>query len=59
MEKVTKNIPLEHAKWVGQMLAQLSDEQIRDAFRAAHYKPEEIELFATALRRRIDQLNSL
>ncbi|HEX6719297.1 MAG TPA: hypothetical protein VF088_19480, partial [Pyrinomonadaceae bacterium] len=36
-----KNISIEDAQWIGSLLAQLSDSQIRDAFRAANYRPDQ------------------
>jgi len=59
MEKITKDIPRADARWLGRRLALLSDAQLRDAFRAAGYTPEEIDEYATAVHRRIAQLNSL
>jgi hypothetical protein len=58
-EKVTQHIPRADAKWLGQILAQLSAEQIRDCFRAAGYTPEEVEGYATAVQKRIAELNAL
>ena len=43
----------------GQLLGQLSDEQIRDCFRAAGYSPEEVEGFAKVVKERIADLNRL
>jgi hypothetical protein len=57
--KVVENIPRSDAKWVGKLLAKLSDDQIRDAFRAAGYKPDEVFLYAKAVRARIDELLKL
>ena len=34
----------------------LSEEQIRDGFRAAGYTPEEIEVYTQAMRKRIAEL---
>jgi hypothetical protein len=59
LEWIGRHIPKADAKWVGQLLARLSPEQIRDAFRAAQYTPEEVEAFATALESRIAELNRL
>jgi hypothetical protein len=59
MQRVVKHIPRAHAKWLGQLLGQLSAEQIRDCFRAAGYSPEEVEGFATAVQGRIADLNRL
>jgi hypothetical protein len=59
MQSVAKDIPRTHAKWLGQMLGQLSPEQIRDCFRAAGYSPEEVEGFAVVVQSRIADLNKL
>ncbi|HEV8385419.1 MAG TPA: hypothetical protein VGQ11_11160 [Candidatus Acidoferrales bacterium] len=58
-EKIVKGIPREHARWMGQMLAGLSEQQIRDCFRAAGYKPEEADGYTVTLKQRIAQLNRL
>ena len=59
MEQVTKHIPRADAKWLGQRLAQLSDEQINDCFRAAGYSPDEITILTQTVRKRIAELNAL
>lgn len=59
MEKVTKQIPRADAVWLGSRLAQLSDEQIRDCFRAGGYTPQEIDALARAVEKRIAELNAL
>jgi hypothetical protein len=53
------HIPVEHARWMGSLLARLSPDQLRDAFRAAGYTPAEAEGFTEALQGRIRELNSL
>jgi hypothetical protein len=58
-EKVTRHIPRADAKWLGQRLAQLSEEQIRDAFRAGGYTPEEVTEYTQAMQKRIAQLVAL
>lgn len=57
--KIAKNVPLSHVKWIGELLSQLSDKQLHDAFRAANYSPEQSQKFVLALRNRINQLTSL
>jgi len=52
-------VPAQDAAWIGQKLAQLSDEQLRDAFRAAQYEPGAREAYVRAMRQRIDQLARL
>jgi hypothetical protein len=52
-------VTVEQAKWIGSLLAQLSDQQLQDAFRAANFEPEEIQMLTQAVRDRINQLTSL
>ncbi|MFL6275199.1 MAG: hypothetical protein ACJ74G_08300 [Blastocatellia bacterium] len=54
-----KDITVEQARWVGGLLSQLSDQQISDAFRAANYSPEEIQLLTQAFKSRVNELMSL
>ncbi len=58
-ENVVKKIPREHARWIGQLLSQLSEEQIRECFRSAGYSPEEVEGYTEELQARIRTLNEL
>jgi hypothetical protein len=53
------NITIEQAKWIGDLLSQLSDKQIMDAFRAANFEPNEIEGLAFEVRARINALHNL
>lgn len=55
---VCSHIPRAPAQWIGQILAQLSPGQIRDAFRAAGYSPEEIESYTRIVEGRISELNT-
>ena len=56
---IGRNIPRADAKWMAGLLERLSPPQIRDAFRAAGYSPEEVEGFATVLENRIASLNDI
>jgi len=58
-ERVINNIPVEDARWMGQQLSRLSDEQLRDAFRAAQYDTATRDGYVAALRARINQLTQL
>jgi hypothetical protein len=58
-EKAMRGIPVSHARWIGSLLSQLSDEQLRDAFRAANYSEGTRESYVRALRERINQLTQL
>jgi len=55
---VTK-VQMDHALWIGSLLAQLSDVQLRDSFRAAGYDRATTEGYVRTLRRRINELNQL
>ena len=58
-QNLLKNITVEQAKWLGNILSRLSDQQIRDAFRAANYSPEQIEELTRVVKDRITELVSL
>lgn len=58
-EKSMRRIPVENARWIGSLLSQLTDDQLRDAFRAARYNPSTMEGYVRALRQRINQLTRL
>ena len=59
LEWIGRHIPRADAKWMGDLLGKLSPEQIRDAFRAGGYSPEEVEGFASVLESRIQDLKRL
>jgi hypothetical protein len=56
---IGRGIPRADAKWMGGWLAQLSQQQIRDAFRAAGYTPSQVDGFAAVVEARISDLNRL
>ena len=56
---IGKHVPRADAHWIGQVLAQLSPNQIRDAFRAARYTPQVVEGYAAMVESRIAELNRL
>jgi hypothetical protein len=58
-EAAMRGIPVEHARWVGSLLAQLTDAQTRDAFRVAGYDEATAEGYVRSLRERINQLTRL
>ena len=53
------DITVAQAKWLGNILSQLSDQQISDAFRAANYSPEQIEALTRIVKARINELVNL
>ncbi len=54
-----KGITVADARWIGDLLSRLSDQQLTDAFRAANFDAEEIQMLVPAARARIDQLVNL
>ena len=58
-DQILRNVTVTQAKWLGTLLSQLSDQQLSDAFRAANYSPEEIQMLTQSLRARIDELAKL
>lgn len=54
-----KNISVQDAEWIANLLSQLNDRQIQDAFRAANYTPSEVNLLAQTVRERSRELLSL
>jgi hypothetical protein len=59
MEKITRHIPRADARWLGQRLSMLTDDQIRDGFRAAGYEAADVETLTTTFRRRVAALEAL
>jgi hypothetical protein len=56
---IGRHVPRDDARWLGQLLSQLSEKQIRDAFRAAGYSPEQVEQFSDVVKKRITELEKL
>jgi hypothetical protein len=59
LDHTLHHIPRADARWIGQLLSSLSWDQIRDAFRAAGYAPEEVDSFTSVVENRIQELNRL
>ena len=56
---IYKDISIRDAQWLLTRLRRLSDDQIEDAFRAANYSPAEVDMYRTAIKRRITELDNL
>jgi len=54
-----KDISIDDALWIANLLRQLSDRQLNDAFRAANYTPNQVQLLTNVVRRRTDELLTL
>ena len=55
-QKLFEDITVNDARWLAGWLGKLSDEQIKDAFRAGNYPPDEVDQLAAAVRARINAL---
>lgn len=51
------DLTITDARWLAGLLSQLSEKQIKDAFRAANYSRADVELLSAAVKRRIAELN--
>lgn len=56
---IWENIPVSSGRWLADLLLQLTDKQIRDAFRAAGYTPAQIVTLTNAVKDRIRQLDEV
>jgi hypothetical protein len=54
-----RRIPRTDVQWISELLGQLSSKQIRDAFRAAGYGPDEVEGYSRVIESRIADLKKL
>lgn len=52
-----KGIRVADARWLSGLLNRLSDDQIRDAFRAANYSESDVETYTRAVRNKIVELD--
>jgi hypothetical protein len=52
-----KGIKVENARWLADLLLQLTDKQISDAFRAANYSNEDVNTYTAAVKARIAALD--
>ncbi len=53
------DIKVEQTRFITNLLVRLSEKQIRDAFRAANYSPEQIDTLTAAVQRRIGELKKI
>lgn len=57
-QKLFEGLTVADARWLSERLKQLSDEQIKDAFRAANYTPEEVDTLTAGLKARMAALEN-
>ena len=54
---IFKDITISQGRWLADLLLQLNDQQIEDAFRAANYPPVDITTYRKAIRAKINELD--
>lgn len=59
LEWIGRHIPRDDVRWIGQLLSELSRDQIRQAFQAAGYSTDEVEGFTDVVEKRIGELKQL
>jgi hypothetical protein len=59
MRWIGRKIPRADVEWMGQLLGQLTPNQIEDAFRAAGYSAQDVDGFARVVEQRIAELKAL
>jgi hypothetical protein len=59
MRWIGEDIPRETARWIGDLLGQLSPDQILDAFRSAGYEGLELDEFKVEFQKRVTALKGL
>lgn len=58
MSSSMRTVPLEHARWFAGIIGKLTDEQLRDAFRASGAGQAEIDGFSRRVRQKINELKT-
>lgn len=59
LDTLLHDVPIADVRWMGRLLAGLSADQIRDAFRAAGLPQDQIDGYTAEVQSRIAKLNSL
>ena len=54
---IFKDVTISQGRWLADLLLQLSDKQIEDAFRAANYSAADIETYRQAIKEKIHELD--
>ncbi|HUR99801.1 MAG TPA: hypothetical protein VMZ26_17180 [Pyrinomonadaceae bacterium] len=54
---IMKGFTIADARWLANLLKRLSEQQIRDAFRAANYSPADVDSFTRTVQRKIAELD--
>ncbi|HKR59679.1 MAG TPA: hypothetical protein VJS64_08080 [Pyrinomonadaceae bacterium] len=58
-DQILDGVKVEHARWMGNLLARLSEKQLKDAFQGAGFTESEVDVYVNEIRDRIKQLQNL
>jgi hypothetical protein len=58
-DQILDGVKVGHARWMGNLLARLSEKQLKDAFRGAGFTESEVDSYVNEIRDRIKQLQNL
>ena len=58
-QKLFENLTVADARWLSALIGRLSDDQLKDAFRAANYSADEVNQLAQAFRARANKLAAI
>ena len=58
-DQILDGVKVENARWMGNLLARLSEKQLMDAFRAGGFTESEVDIYVHEIRDRIKQLQNL
>jgi hypothetical protein len=59
LREIFRDVTVNQGRWLADLLIQLNDRQIRDAFRAANYSDTQIDMFTRGVKKRITQLDDV
>ncbi len=59
LDWIGKNVPRSDARWIASLLAQLTHQQLVDAFRAGNFPADEVEVYVALIENRISELEEL
>jgi len=57
LRDIFKNVTVSQGRWLADLLLQLNDRQIEDAFRAANYSASDIDIYKRAVKAKIIELD--
>lgn len=57
LRDIFRDVTVSQGRWLADLLLQLSDKQIADAFRAANYSPSDVDILTRSVKAKINELD--